>query len=364
MSERILYPVIHLLGGRMAPALREGDGQLALVEEDPLAIARRWRDAGARWLHLVDLDGAREGAPRHLDTIREIIADVGLPAQVAGGLRDPDSVEAALDAGATRVVLNGATPDDQALVAECVAHWGERVAVALEARDGRVTVAGWLPSDAATALDVTRALRYLGVSTIILTSISTITPDPTLAEARTAAPGVRLIAGGASGSLDELGARLEAGMDGALLGRALYEERYTFAQAQVMVDALPAYQAPTPERDTATGGSEPECVDSVGAQEPDSDECADQTSAPESAARPADIASSEPDAPAVVSSYSEATPSDERSESGYAPDERSAPAPATPDHTVDSTTASDRDVVASEGLSANETARPGASVSE
>ena len=110
-------------------------------------------------------------------------------AQVAGGLRDVASVEAALEAGATRVVLSAATPDEQALVAECVVRWGERVAVALEVRDGRVTVAGWLPSDAATALDVARAMGYLGVETLLFTSATTSgADDPLPARLRRAFP--------------------------------------------------------------------------------------------------------------------------------------------------------------------------------
>ncbi len=232
VTEPLLYPVIDLLGGRLVRALRNGgDGQI-LADADPIAVALRWRAQGAQWLHLVDLDGARDGAPRQTETIRAIIEAVGLPAQVAGGLRDTASVEAALAAGATRVVLSAATPDDQALVAECVARWGERIAVALEARDGRVTVAGWLPSDAATALDVARAMSYLGAATMLFTSMSTGGgSDPLPGALRRALPDMRLITGGSVSSLADLRRQLALGVDGVLLGRGLYDGLFTLEEA-------------------------------------------------------------------------------------------------------------------------------------
>jgi phosphoribosylformimino-5-aminoimidazole carboxamide ribotide isomerase len=241
LTERVLYPVMDLLRGRLVRALRDGDEGPALADTDPISVAMRWREQGAQWLHLVDLDGAREGTPRQLDAIRAIIQAVELPAQVAGGLRDVASVEAALEAGAARVVLNAATPDEQALVAECVVRWGERIAVALEVRDGRVTVAGWLPSDAATALDVARAMGYLGVETLLFTSVSTSgESDPLPARLRRALPEMRLIAGGAVFSLDDLRRLLALGMDGVLLGRALRDGVFPLEEALAVAREAPA----------------------------------------------------------------------------------------------------------------------------
>ena len=257
MTERVLYPVIDLLGGRLVRALRGGDEGPALADDDPISVAMRWREQGAQWLHLVDLDGAREGAPRQLDAIRAIIQAVGLPAQVAGGLRDVASVEAALEAGAARAVLSAATPDEQALVAECVVRWGERVAVALEARDGRVTVAGWLPSDAATALDVARAMGYLGVETLLLTSATTgADDDPLPARLRRALPEMRLITGGAVSSLDELRRPLALGMDGVLLGRALRDGVFTLEEALVVAREAPAVTPSLTTSDDDAGDEE------------------------------------------------------------------------------------------------------------
>jgi phosphoribosylformimino-5-aminoimidazole carboxamide ribotide isomerase len=241
--------VIGLLGGRAMRALRASDEAQARGETDPITLALALRDQGARWLHLVDLDGARVGAPQQLDLIQAIIAAAELPTQVAGGMAAPENVADALEAGAARVVLNGATPDDQALVAICAALWGERIAVALDARDGQVTVAGWLPSDVATALDVARAMRYLRVSTMLVTSVSSQTPDPLMPELRRAAPGIQLIAGGAIASLDQLRDLFTVGVDGALLGRALNDELFTIGEALAVARDTPAAVIEAPEPD-------------------------------------------------------------------------------------------------------------------
>jgi phosphoribosylformimino-5-aminoimidazole carboxamide ribotide isomerase len=244
----------------------------AALESDPIALALALRDQGARWLQLVDLDGAREGAPQQLELVKEIIGATGLQTQVAGGMSAPEYVAAALEAGAARVVLNGATPDDQALVAVCAALWGERIAVALDTRDGQVTVAGWLPSDAADALDVARAMRYLRVGTLIVTSVSTQTSqadDPLLPLLRRALPSIRLIAGGAITSLEQLVSLLSIGLNGALLGRGLIDGFFTLSDALAIAHDMPAativpldpedLDAPSPaiggEREGNTSGS-------------------------------------------------------------------------------------------------------------
>jgi phosphoribosylformimino-5-aminoimidazole carboxamide ribotide isomerase len=242
VSDRALYPVIGLLGGRALRALPGGATTEAL-EGDPIALALALRDQGARWLQLVDLDGAREGEPQQLELIKEIIGATGLQAQVAGGMSAPEHVATALEAGAARVILNGATPDDQALVAVCAALWGERIAVALDTRDGQVTVAGWLPSDAANALDVARAMRYLRVSTLIVTSVSSQASqanDPLLPLLRRALPSIRLIAGGAITSLEQLESLLSIGLDGALLGRGLSDGFFTLSEALAIARDAPA----------------------------------------------------------------------------------------------------------------------------
>jgi phosphoribosylformimino-5-aminoimidazole carboxamide ribotide isomerase len=146
----ILYPAIDIRGGH-AVRLVQGDyGRETAYDADPLDAARRWADQGARWLHVVDLDGARSGRPENLSHIERIASDAGVPIQVGGGLRDAEGVEAALGAGAERVVLGTAALTEPQLVAALAAEHGERVAVAVDTRSGRVAVEGWERETAAT----------------------------------------------------------------------------------------------------------------------------------------------------------------------------------------------------------------------
>jgi len=231
-----LYPAIDLLGGRCM-RLRQGDVTGAEVfDDDPAAVAARWREAGAQWLHVVDLDGALAGEPRQLAVVRAIVDAIGLPVQVGGGLRVEASVEAALAAGAARVLLDTAALGDTALLGRCLERWNERIAVSVDSRGGRVTAAGWLEMAGVSAADVAVYLAGSGVRTLLFTDLA---PDGTLAgvdtamlrELRPSLPDTRLIAAGGIASLDDLRALARAGLDGAVLGRALYEGTLSLAGA-------------------------------------------------------------------------------------------------------------------------------------
>lgn len=228
MSERILYPAIDLLGGRCV-RLRRGDfAQVSVFDDDPVRMARHWRDEGAEWLHVVDLDGAREGRPRHLDVLRAIAAETGLPIQFSGGLRTLDSIETALDAGAARVTLGTAAVQDRPLLLASLARWGERIAVSVDARGGHITIAGWLQSVSDTVADFAQAMAGLGARTLIVTNVDrdgTLAgaDDALLASLRASLPEVRLLGGGGVASLDDVLRLIALGLDGVVLGRALYE---------------------------------------------------------------------------------------------------------------------------------------------
>lgn len=228
MSERILYPAIDLLGGRCVRLTRGDFTQVSVFDDDPLRMARHWRDEGATWLHVVDLDGAREGEPRHLDVLCAMAAETGLPIQYSGGLRTLDSIKTALEAGAARVTLGTAAVLNRPLVEASLARWGERIAVSVDARGGHITIAGWLQSVTDTAADFAAAMVALGVQTLIVTNVDrdgTLAgvDDTLLAELRAALPSARLIGGGGVGSLDDALRLAALGLDGVLLGRALYE---------------------------------------------------------------------------------------------------------------------------------------------
>ncbi|MBA2446684.1 MAG: 1-(5-phosphoribosyl)-5-((5-phosphoribosylamino)methylideneamino)imidazole-4-carboxamide isomerase, partial [Chloroflexi bacterium] len=166
-----VIPAIDLQGGR-AVQLAQGDFERSTVfGDDPPAVARRWEAAGAELVHVVDLDGAREGGPRQLSLVGQIVRAIGVPVQLGGGLRSADDVEAAFAEGVAQVVLGTAAIEDAALLDASVERFGERIAVGIDARDGRVAIRGWRDLSDRDALGFARALATRGVRTIVYTDI-------------------------------------------------------------------------------------------------------------------------------------------------------------------------------------------------
>ncbi len=238
-----LYPAIDILGGN-AVRLVKGDFDAKKVyDEDPLSAGRGWIDAGARRLHVVDLDGARSGEPVNLEHLRAISA-LGVPVQYGGGLRSAGAVEDALGAGAERVILGTAAFTDPVLLHDVLAaHGPERVLVAVDVRGGYVATHGWLQTTDARARDAFADLRTQGVRHFVFTNIDHdgMLDGPNREEvvsvARAAADGSVIYSGGI-GALPDLealaGLRRELDLDrltGVIVGKALYEERFTIDQA-------------------------------------------------------------------------------------------------------------------------------------
>ena len=238
----ILYPAIDILGGR-AVRLVEGDYERETTyDADPVDAAQRWTDEGSHYLHVVDLDGAREGKPKNLETVRRIADSVPFPIQVGGGLRDEECVANVLRAGAERVVIGTAALRDPRFLQTMLDRHGERVAVAVDARGGNVSLAGWTETSKVPATEAVAELTLRGVSRFIFTPIEV---DGTLA-----GPGLRELAtvagatsasviySGGIGSLEDLEAlrdQAAPNVEGVIVGRALYEGRFTVADA---IDAL------------------------------------------------------------------------------------------------------------------------------
>jgi len=240
-----LYPAIDILEGSAVRLVRGDFDAKRVYDADPLSAARGWVGGGAEYLHVVDLDGARGGEPVNLDQLRRIAGDVGVPVQYGGGLRSAGAISAALSAGAARVILGtaafaGASVLDEALAA----HGSERVAVAVDVRDGRVATHGWLQSTDVAARDAFAELRERGVRDFVFTNID---HDGMLDGASreevetvaTAAGDGSVIVSGGIGSLDDLrglaALRRERGLErlaGVIVGTALYEGRFTVAAAR------------------------------------------------------------------------------------------------------------------------------------
>lgn len=230
----IVYPAIDLMDGR-AVRLRQGDASRRTdVGDDPVALARRWADEGAPWLHVVDLDGAREGAPRHLATIARICADVAVPVQVGGGLRTLADVRAAFGAGAVRVILGTAAMAGD-LLPRALAEFGERIAVALDVRDDRVAIEGWRSTTRVSALDAAARLTEAGAPRLIYTDVARdgmlTGPDLAGLAALIARVGVPVVLSGGVASRADVMAAAAAGAEGIIIGRALYDGRLSLADA-------------------------------------------------------------------------------------------------------------------------------------
>jgi phosphoribosylformimino-5-aminoimidazole carboxamide ribotide isomerase len=242
----ILYPAIDIRDGH-AVRLMQGDyGRETAYDDDPLDAAGRWLGQGARALHVVDLDGARAGEPRNLEHVRRIAEAVDVPVQAGGGLRDADAVAAALDAGAARVVLGTAALAEPELVVALAAEHGERIVVGVDARGGHVAVEGWERETQATPASTLTALAGRGIRKFVFTPVDV---DGTLAGPgleeldevgrAAAAAGATLIYSGGVGSLDDLRALREgapASVEGVIVGRALYEGRFTVTEGQAALD--------------------------------------------------------------------------------------------------------------------------------
>ncbi len=224
-----VYPAIDLRGGRCVRLLRGAFERETVYGDDPVAVARGFVAAGARWLHVVDLDGARAGRPVQAALVAAICAAVDVPVQVGGGLRDAAAVAAVLAAGASRVVLGTVAVEDPELAhALCDAHPG-RVALGLDARDGRLRVAGWTEGSELTPAALAARAAALGAVAVIYTDVgrdgTEEGPDLEGTRAVARAAGVPVIASGGIGSVDHVRAvaRLAAdGVAGVIVGRALY----------------------------------------------------------------------------------------------------------------------------------------------
>jgi len=234
-----LYPAIDLQDGQ-AVRLRQGDfAQTTVFSDDPVDQARRFADEGAQSLHVVDLDGARAGEPVHAALVASIAAAFPGTVHLGGGLRSRAAIETALATGVDRVVVGTAVVDDAELLGWAIDRLGDGLVVALDARQGKVATHGWTQITDRTAVEVATGLVTMGVRRLAYTDIGRdgTLGGPNIAAMKRlseAAPPLRLIASGGISSLDDL-ARLRdldvVNLDGIIVGRALYEGRFSVSEA-------------------------------------------------------------------------------------------------------------------------------------
>ncbi len=241
-----LYPAIDLKDGACVRLRRGEMADTTVYSEDPGAQARAWQDAGCRWLHVVDLNGAFAGRPVNADAVRAILASVSIPVQLGGGIRDLAGIEAWLAAGVRRVILGSAAAKNPLLVRQaCQAHPG-RIAVGIDARDGFVATEGWAETSTMRALDLALRFEDAGAAAIIYTDISRdgmlcgLNLEQTIDLASQISTPV--IASGGVGSPDDLVALKRAAtsdgpglIDGVIVGRALYDGRVDVREALALL---------------------------------------------------------------------------------------------------------------------------------
>lgn len=230
-----IYPAIDLRGG-CCVRLKQGDyAQETQYDADPIAVARRWEEQGAGWLHLVDLDGAKTGRPVNGDTIRAIRRTVKIPCQVGGGLRNDSHVDEVLSWGVERVVIGTRALADPAWFRGVCERHPKRVVLGLDARDGRVATHGWLEQSEHSAVDVARHASAWPLAAIIYTDIlkDGMLEGPnfdSLEEIRQAVS-LDVIASGGVTTVADVRHLAELKLAGCIIGRALYEGRINLAEA-------------------------------------------------------------------------------------------------------------------------------------
>ena len=240
----ILYPAIDIRGGKAVRLLQGDYSRETAYDADPVEAALRWAEEGAEFLHVVDLDGARAGEPRSLEHVRRIASAVACPIQVGGGLRNADAIGAVLDAGAERVVIGTAALRDPELLDRVLAEHGERLVVSVDAREGRVSLSGWTETSDVDVAAAVADLGARGAKRFLCTAIEVdgTMHGPALGELNriAATTEAAVLASGGVGELahlERLARDAAPNVEGVIVGRALYERRFTVAEARVALAA-------------------------------------------------------------------------------------------------------------------------------
>jgi phosphoribosylformimino-5-aminoimidazole carboxamide ribotide isomerase len=240
----ILLPAVDIRGGHAVRLERGAFDSEKVYDADPLDAARRWVAEGARALHVVDLDGARTGEPANVEHVRRICSEVAIPVQVGGGLRNIAAVRRTIEVGATRVVLGTAAYRDVDLLDTALAEYGDRVVVSVDVRDGKLAASGWTEQTDLPVEPVIERLGARGVHRFVYSSIERdgMLEGPDLDGVASVAGAVRgtFVYSGGVASVDDLRALVElrqVNLGGVIVGKALYEQRFTVADGQAVLDA-------------------------------------------------------------------------------------------------------------------------------
>lgn len=230
-----VIPAIDLRGGRCVRLLQGDYAKETAYSDDPVSVARRWASLGAPRIHVVDLDGAKDGAPAQSEVMAAICRAVAVPVEVSGGMRRIEHVRAAVEYGAGRVQLGSAAVKDPALVHAAVAEFGDAIVVSIDAREGMVQTDGWLEASTVRAFDLAKAMAQAGVARVMFTDIGRdgMLTEPNYAAYEELVAGLdcAVVASGGVSKLEHLVRLARIGCEGSIVGKALYENAFTLPEA-------------------------------------------------------------------------------------------------------------------------------------
>lgn len=231
-----LFPAIDLYGGKAVRLYKGNYDEMTVYSDDPVSVAKKFEEAGAKFIHLVDLEGAKTGETPNIDVISRIVNETSLFAEVGGGIREFETIETYLRAGVSRVILGTAAVTKEGFVKEAVARFGDAVAVGVDIRDGYVAIKGWTESSALRYADFLATLAEIGVKTVICTDISRDGAmkgaNHTLyGEISKAFPTIDFIASGGVSSLDDVKTLRDMELYGAIIGKAYYTGAIDLSEA-------------------------------------------------------------------------------------------------------------------------------------
>ena len=220
----ILFPAVDIHDGKCV-RLRQGKLDEQTIYGDPVAMAKKWEAAGAQYLHIVDLDGAFTSESKNLATVEEMVKSVAIPIQLGGGIRTLADIEKRLSLGVSRVIIGTTAVKQPEVVAQAVREFGSKIAVGIDARDGKVLVRGWVEDSGLEAVAFAGEMKALGVETVIYTDISRdgMLEGPNVEATREmVSTGLQIIGSGGVGTLEHIRQLKEIGVYGVIVGKALY----------------------------------------------------------------------------------------------------------------------------------------------
>jgi len=228
----IIFPAIDILKGKCVRLIQGDYNQEKVYGDSPVAMAKKWEEKGAEYIHIVDLDGAKSGDSINKSVIKEIAENVNIPVQVGGGIRSLDIISFYLNSGVSRVIIGTAAIQDPEFLKEAVNQYGDKIAVSLDARNGFVATDGWTDTSEVKAIDLVKQLEQIGVKTIVYTDIAKdgMLQGPNLEEQRAIndATSMNVIASGGVTTKEDVNNLQTLDLYGTIIGKALYDGKLDF----------------------------------------------------------------------------------------------------------------------------------------